>query len=348
MIRTDRNPLKRFTRFICALAHAKLHQTALLVSLGVLMPNVAMPQTKTATETYPTKAVRLIVPYAPGGPADILSRVVAKGLTERWKQQVVVDNRSGASGLIGAELVARATPDGHTLFLGNSGVLTSNPALYASLPYDAVRDFAPVSLVAVAPLLLVAHPSLGASTVPQLINIARARPGQLTFASGGAGGVAHLAGELLNSMTGIKTVHIAYKGAAPAITDLVAGQVSFNYTGTVTALPHVKSGRLVGVALTTAKRAPALPDIPTIGETVPGYEVASWYGILLPAGARASLIDRINKDIAAVLQDKSIEERVVADGGFVAPGSPEAFRKLIVDDMAKWKKLARTANLKLD
>jgi tripartite-type tricarboxylate transporter receptor subunit TctC len=205
-----------------------------------------------------------------------------------------------------------------------------------------------VSLVAVAPLLLVAHPSLGASTVPQLINLARARPGQLTFASGGAGGVAHLAGELLNAMTGIKTVHVAYKGAAPAITDLIAGQVSFNYTSTVTALPHVKGGRLAGIALTTAKRAPALPDIPTIGESVPGYEVASWYGILLPRGARPALIARINKDIAAVLEDRSIVERVVADGGFVAPGSPEAFRKLIFDDMAKWKKLAKAANLKLD
>ena len=314
----------------------------------LLSSSMALAQTKASPDTYPTKAVRLIVPYAPGGPTDILSRLVAKGLSERWKQQVVVDNRAGANGLIAAELVARATPDGYTLLLGNSGVLTSNPALYASLPYDAVKDYAPVSLLAAAPLLLVAHPSLGASTVPQLVNVARARPGQLSFASGGAGGVAHLAGELLNSMTGIKTVHVAYKGAAPAVTDLLAGQVSFNFTSTVTALPHVRSGRLLGVAVTTARRAASLPDIPTIAESVPGYEVTPWYGILLPAGARPALVERINRDIAAVLKDRSLEERIIADGGIVAAGSPESFRELILNDMAKWKQLAKSANLKLD
>jgi len=314
----------------------------------LLSSSLALAQTKASPDTYPTKAVRLIVPYAPGGPTDILARLVAKGLSERWKQQVVVDNRAGANGLIAAELVARATPDGYTLFLGNSGVLTSNPALYKSLPYDAVKDYAPVSLLAAAPLLLVAHPSLAASTVPQLVNVARARPGQLSFASGGAGGVAHLAGELLNSMTGIKTVHIAYKGAAPAIADLLAGQVAFNFTSTVTALPHVKSGRLLGVAVTTAHRAAALPDLPTIAESVPGYEVTPWYGILLPAGARFALVGRINQDIAAVLKDRSLEARIIADGGIVAAGSPESFRKLILNDLAKWQQLAKSANLKLD
>lgn len=322
--------------------------TLLAIVYTLLSSGLALAQTKTSPDTYPAKAVRLIVPYAPGGPTDILARLVAKGLSERWKQQVVVDNRAGANGLIAAELVARATPDGYTLFLGNSGVLTSNPALYTSLPYDAVKDYAPVSLLAAAPLLLVAHPSLGASTVPQLVKVAHARPGQLSFASGGAGGVAHLAGELLNSMTGIRTVHIAYKGAAPAIADLLAGQVAFNFTSTVTALPHVKSGRLLGIAVTTAHRAAALPDLPTIAESVPGYEVTPWYGILLPAGARSALVERINKDIAAVLKDRSLEARIIADGGIVAAGSPESFRKLILNDMAKWQQLAKAANLKLD
>ena len=322
---------------------------ALLAMFGTpLSSGMAHAQTQVSPDTYPTRAVRLIVPYAPGGPADILSRLVAKGLSERWKQQIVVDNRAGANGVIAAELVARATPDGYTLFLGNSGVLTSNPALYAKLPYDAVRDYAPVSLIAAAPLLLVAHPSLGASTVPQLVNIARGRPGQLIFASGGAGGVAHLAGELLNSMTGIRTVHVAYKGAAPAIADLLAGQVSFNFTSTVTALQHVKSGRLLGIAVTTAQRAAALPDLPAIAESVPGYEVTPWYGILLPAGARPALVARINQDIAAVLKDKSLEARIITDGGIVAAGSPESFRKLILNDMAKWRQLAKSAHLKLD
>lgn len=321
----------------------------LALSAALLRPDPGYAQaTAGGADSYPTKPVRLIVPYAPGGPADILSRIVAKGLTERWKQQVVVDNRAGANGLIAAELAARAAPDGHTLFLGNSGVMTSNPALYARLPYDPVKDFAPVSLIAAAPLLLVAHPSLQVSTVAQLVSVARSRPGQLTFASGGAGGVAHLAGELLNSMTGIKTVHVAYKGAAPALADLLSGQVSFNYTSTVTALPHVRSGRIVGVAVTTAKRAPALPDIPAISESVPGYEVTAWYGILLPAAPQPALVERINKDLSAVLRDKTIEERVIADGGVIAAGPPESFRQLILTDIAKWKQLAKSAQLKLD
>lgn len=335
--------MKRKAISRCARGIALLAMVCTLLSSGL-----AHAQTRASPDTYPAKAVRLIVPYAPGGPTDILARLVAKGLSERWKQQVIVDNRAGANGLIAAELVARATPDGYTLFLGNSGVLTSNPALYKSLPYDAVKDYAPVSLLAAAPLLLVAHPSLAASTVPQLVNVARARPGQLSFASGGAGGVAHLAGELLNSMTGIQTVHIAYKGAAPAIADLLAGQVAFNFTSTVTALPHVKSGRLLGVAVTTAHRAAALPDLPTIAESVPGYEVTPWYGILLPAGARFALVERINQDIAAVLKDRSLEARIIADGGIVAAGSPDSFRKLILNDLAKWQQLAKSANLKLD
>lgn len=314
----------------------------------MLQPACGRAQGEGATEAYPAKPVRLIVPYAPGGPTDTLSRIVAKALAERWKQQVVVDNRAGANGIIGATYAARAAPDGYTLFLGNSGVLTSNPALYSKLPYDPLKDFAPVSNLAAAPLMLVAHPSLHISTIPQLVKLAKSHPGELTFASGGAGGVAHLAGELLNSMSGIKTVHIAYKGAAPALTALLGGQVSFNYTSIVTALPHVKAGRIVGVAVTTEKRSPALPNIPAIGESIPGYEVTAWYGIVLPAGAQPALIQRINTDLVAVLHDKAIEERVVTDGGAIAAGSPESFRKLIRSDIAKWMRLAKSAQLKLD
>lgn len=297
---------------------------------------------------YPGKAVRLIVPYAPGGPTDTLSRIVGKKLSERWGQQVVIDNRGGANGLIAAEIAANAAPDGYTLFLGNAGVLGSNPALYAKLPYDPIRDYAPVAVMASAPLMLVAHPSLKAATVPQLVETARARPGQLTFASGGAGGVAHLAGELLNSMTGIQTTHIAYKGAAPAIVDLLAGQVSFNFTSTVTALPHVKAGKLIGIAVTTSKRAPALPDIPSIAESVPGYEVSPWYGIVVPARTPRAIIDRLSRHITDAVRDRDISQRVISEGGLPLGGTPQEFERLIRDDIAKWRKLARSANLKLD
>lgn len=319
-----------------------------LLCACLALPELAVSAAKAPHDAYPTKAVRLIVPYAPGGPADILARLVGRKLAERWGQQVVIDNRGGANGIIAAELAARAAPDGYTMLLGNSGVLTSNPALYSRLPYDAVKDFAPATLIAEAPLLLVSQPALGVTTVAQLIDLARKRPGQLTFASGGAGGVAHLAGELLNHLAGIRTTHVAYKGAAPALSDLIAGQVSFNFTSTVTALPYVKAGKLCGVALTTAKRSASLPDIPTIAETIPGYEVNAWYGILLPAGATTPLVARISTDITAVIHEKDIEQRIVGDGGAPSGISPEEFARIIRDDIAKWKQLARAASLRLD
>jgi tripartite-type tricarboxylate transporter receptor subunit TctC len=297
---------------------------------------------------YPNKSVRLIVPYAAGGPTDTLSRLVGKRLSEKWGQQVVIDNRGGANGLIAAERAARAAPDGYTLFLGNAGVLGSNPALYAKLPYDAIRDYAPVTILASAPLMLIAHPSLKATTVLQLIDVARTRQGQLTFASGGTGGVAHLAGELLNSMTGIKTTHIAYKGAAPAMTDLIAGQVSFNFTSTVTALPQVKAGKLIGIGVTTAKRAPSLPDVPAIGESVPGYEVSPWYGIVAPAGTPRRLIELLSRDMTEAVRDREVESRVVSDGGLALGGTPDEFARIIREDIAKWTRLAKSANLKLE
>lgn len=301
-----------------------------------------------AVESYPSKPIRFIVPYAPGGPTDILARVLGRKLSERWGQQLIIDNRGGANGAIAAELAAKSVPDGYTLFLGNAGVLTTNPALYTKLPYDAEKDFAPVTLIAAAPLLLVVHPSLGIKTVPELVNLAHSRPGRLTFGSGGAGGVAHLAGELLNFMTGIKTVHVPYKGAAPAMTDLLGGQVDFTFTSTVAAIPNVKAGKLIGVAVTTRRRSLSLPNVPAIAESIPGYEVRPWYGVLVPAGTPRQIVDKLNQELAAVVRNQELVQRLAADGGEVVGESPEEFARTITREIAMWAKLAREAHLKLD
>lgn len=314
----------------------------------VVGTGIAIAQDRRAAGDYPSRPIRFIVPYAPGGPTDIIARLLGHKLTERWGQQVVIDNRGGANGVIGAELAARAAPDGYTLFLGNAGVLTSNPALYARLPYDPRKDFSPVNLTVAAPLLLVAHPSLGVKTVPDLVALARARPGRLSFASGGAGGVAHLAGELLKVMTATNAVHVPYKGAGPALTGLLSGQVAFNFTSTVAAMPHVKAGKLYGVAVTTAKRSRSLPDIPSIAETIPGYEVRPWYGVLVPAGTPRRIIDRLNREIAGIVRSRDVEERLTVDGGEVVGESPEEFAKTITEEIAKWTRLVKEAGIKLD
>jgi len=312
----------------------------------MLLPACALAQDKSGT--FPAKPVRLIVPYAAGGPNDIVARVLGQKLSEGWKQQVIIDNRGGANGVIGAELAAKAPADGYTLFLGNAGVMASNPALYAKLPYHAEKDFAAVSLMVQAPLLLVTHPSFNIKTVADLVSLAKSRPGQLSFGSGGTGGVAHLAGELLNYLTGIKTVHIAYKGAAPAMTDLLGGQVAFTFTGPLAALSHIKVGRLTGVAVTTRKRAAALPDMPAVAETIPNYEVRAWYGIVAPVRTPQSIIDRINRDIAVALRAPDVVLRFTHDGGELVGGTPASFAKLIREEIAMWTSVARQAHLALD
>jgi len=301
-----------------------------------------------AQDAYPSKPIRLIIPYAAGGPTDIVGRVSAQKLSERLGQQLVVDNRGGANGIIGMELGAKAPADGYTLVLGGAGVLGSNPAFYAKLPYDAQKDFAPVILLAAAPLMLTVHPSLGVKTVADLIRVARSRPGQLTYGSGGMGGVSHLAGELLDFMTGVKTVHVAYKGAGPAMTDLLGGQILFTYQSTVSAMPHVKSGKLVGVAVTTPKRAKLLPDLPAISETIPGYEVSAWYGLVAPAKTPRPIITRLNQELNQIIQLPEVEQRFAAGGGEAAGGGPEVFEKLIAQEIVTWTKLAKATGLKLE
>ena len=300
-----------------------------------------------AQDAYPSKPIRMIVPYAAGGPTDIVGRISGQKLTERIGQQLVVENRGGANGIIGMELGAKAPPDGYTVILGGAGVLGSNPAFYAKLPYDAQKDFAPIILLTAAPLMLTVHPSLGVKTVADLIKVARSRPGQLTYGSGGTGGVSHLAGELLDYMTGTKTVHVAYKGAGPAMIDLLGGQILFTYQSTVSAMPHVKASKLVSVAVTSAGRAKAFPDLPAIGETVQGYEVRAWYGLVAPARTPRAIITKLNQELNQVIQIPEVSQRFAADGGEAVGGPPEVFEKVIAQDIATWTRLAKQTGLKL-
>ena len=300
-------------------------------------------------QNYPTKPVRFIVPFAPGGGSDLVARTVAQKLTEALGQTVVVDNRTGAAGSIGAELAAKSPPDGHTLLLGSNGPLAINPHLYPKLPYDAERDFAPVALVTVMPFLLVTHPALPVRSVKELVALAKSRPGQLNYGSPGNGSTTHLANELLKSMTGISIAHVPYKGVAPAATDLISGQTQMMSGDLSTLLPHVKSGRMRAIAVTSARRSSLLPDMPTIAESgVPGYEASGWFGVLVPAATPAAIVERLNTATVKGLAAADARDRLGALGGEVAGGSPAQFGAYVRQESAKWGKVIRAIGLKAD
>jgi len=314
--------------------------------LALILACAALPA---LAQTYPTKPVRFIVPFAAGGGSDLVARTVAQKLTEALGQTVVVDNRTGAAGSIGAELAAKSPPDGHTLLLGSNGPLAINPHLYPKLPYDAVRDFAPVALVTVMPFLLVTHPALPVRSVKDLIALAKSRPGQLNYGSPGNGSTTHLANELLKSMTGISVTHVPYKGVAPAATDLISGQTQMMSGDLSTLLPHVKSGRMHALAVTSERRSSLLPGMPTIAESgVPGYEASGWFGVLVPAGTPATIVERLNNTIAKGLAAADARERLGALGGEVASGSPEQFAAHVRRESAKWGKVIRAIGLTAD
>jgi tripartite-type tricarboxylate transporter receptor subunit TctC len=294
---------------------------------------------------YPVKPVRLVVPSSPGGGTDITARMLAPRLTEALGQQVVVENRAGAGTMIGIEVVAKSPADGYTLLMGLS-TLAINPAMYKKVPYDAVRDFAPISQIISAPNMLVVHPSIPVKTVKELIAFTRARPGQLNYASAGHGTNPHLSMELFLSMTGLKVVHIPYKGLAPGIVDLLAGHVSLATATMLTGLPHVKSGRLRCLGTTGAKRAAVLPDQPTIAEAgVPGYEASQWYGVLAPAQTPKEIVTRLNAEIVRILQAPDMRQRLVADGTDPVGNSPDEFASYIKSELTKWGKVARDAGI---
>lgn len=300
-------------------------------------------------QTYPGKPVRLIVPFAPGGGSDLVGRVLAQKLGPQLGQQVVADNRAGAGGRIGTDLVAKAAPDGYTLLLGTSSVMVSAPALYAKLPFDMPRDFSTISLVAFTTYALVAHPSVPAKSVRELIVLAKSRPGRLTYASSGAGGHSHLAGELLSSLAGIKMIHVPYKGSSPGTVSVMAGETDLMFSNVLPALPAVRSGRLRALGITSLKRSELLPEVATVAESgLPGFEVLQLYGLLAPAGTPREIVKRLNEETARAMQAADIKSRLLADGSEVSVSTPEEFEKTIVAEIGKWTKVIKQAGIKED
>ena len=298
-------------------------------------------------QVYPAKPLRMIVAYPPGGGTDIVGRMLAQKLGESLGQSVVVENRGGASGNIGTELAARAAPDGYTILMGNVAPNAINVSLFKDLAFDPVADFAPVSLVASTPNILVVHPSTPARTVKEVIALAKAKPGTLNFASAGMGSSSHLAGELFRILAGVEIVHVPYKGAGPAMVDVLSGQVQLYFATMPAAMPHVKPGKLAPVAVTSARRSPALPDLPTVAESgVPGYEASTWYGVLAPAHTSPAVVARLHGDIVKILADAALHARL-ADQGFDPVGSsPEEFGAYIKSEILKWGKAIRDAGIR--
>jgi tripartite-type tricarboxylate transporter receptor subunit TctC len=301
-----------------------------------------------SAQAYPNKPIRWIVPFPPGGAADIVSRTVGGKLTEAWGQQVVIDNRPGAGGNIAAELVAKAIPDGYTVIIVPA-THTTNPTLYARLPYDPVKDFAPVTLVSSSPLVLVVHPAVPASSVRELIALAKAKPGQLNYASSGIGVSAHLAAELFKFTVGVDIVHIPYKGQPPAMIDLLSGQVQLMFANMPVALPQIKAGKLRPLAVTTLKRTPNLPGLPTVADAgLPGFEVNQWSGLLVPAGTPRSVISKLHGEIARILQLPDVRESFVNQGFEPVGNTPAEFAAYISAEIAKWAKLIRDAGIRAE
>jgi tripartite-type tricarboxylate transporter receptor subunit TctC len=294
------------------------------------------------------KPVRFVVGQAPGGAADLVTRTLTAKLSEIIGQSMIVDNRTGAAGAIGAGFVAKSAPDGYTLLAVTSGY-TIYPSLYANLPFDPIKDLAPIILLAEAPFLLVVHPSLPVRSVKDLVALGKAKPDALNYASGGTGSSGHLAGVLLQSATGIQMVHVPHKGAGPAMTDTIAGQVQLTFASIISSQQHVRSTRLRALAVTSAKRSAALPDLPTVAESgVRDYATTSWYGVLAPAGTRTSVIQRMNSELNKVIALPDVRQKLAADGAEPTGGSPEVFQKHIVTEIAKWRRVITAAGIKIE
>ena len=320
----------------------KLERTGALVLLALAV-TAAHAQTPSH---YPSRAVRMIVPFPPGGGTDIISRTIAQKLNEAWGQPVIVDNRSGANGIIGTEMLAKSKPDGYTLgvVIANHAI---NPSLYSKLPYDTARDFAPITLMAQYPYILTVHPSVPAKSVREFIALAKARPGQLSYASSGNGSGPHLGMELFKSMAKIDVVHVPYKGASPANTDLLAGQVQVMFNNFLAAMPFITSHRLRVLAVTTEQRSKAMPELPTIAESgLPGFDVKSYYAMIAPAGIPADLVTRIQTDVGAALRVPAVNTRLTAEGAEPVGSTPEQLGKLLQDEIRKWSAVVREARVK--
>ncbi len=298
-------------------------------------------------QTYPHKPIRFVVPFGVGGPGDAIGRMIGRQLTESLGQPVVIDNRSGATTIIGTELVAKSPPDGHTLLL-ISTTHAVNPSLFPKLPYDPIRDFAPVTLITTTPFMLGIHPSVAASSVSELVALARSKPGALNYGSSGAGSSIHLTTELLKSAANLQMTHVPYKGSGPAFIDLIGGQIQMLFSSTVSTMPHVKSGKVRGLAITSLKRASALPEMPTIAESFPGFESSSWFGLLVPAKTPQRVMDRLLKETRAALKSPDVNQALVSQGAEPGGSSPTEFGAYFQTEIGKWAKVIKSAGIKLE
>jgi len=323
-----------------------MKERALLAALFLVTLAGTLPA---CAQEYPRKAIRLIVPFAPGGGNDTVARVIAQSAGASLGQPMAVDNRPGAGGMLGADLAAKSPADGYTLFLGGVGSHAVNPNLHAKLPYDPVKDFAPITLIASAPSVLVVNPSLPARTLAEFTALAKASPGRINYASNGNGSSAQLAAVLYESMAGVQMVHVPYKGLAPALVDLLAGEVQAMFSSVVAIVPNIKAGRLRALAVTGKRRAALLPEVPTLDESgVPGYEAGSWYGILAPAGTPQAVVAKLHEAIVRALAQPEVRERLVSEGAEVIGSTPEAFAAHITAELARMGKLIRDAGIRME
>lgn len=319
------------------------HLLALALCAGVFGATTAVAQ------TFPTKPIRIIVPFPPGGGADIVARILGQKLNAEYGQQVIVDNRAGAAGVIGTEIAARAAPDGHTWILATLGNLAVNRHLYTKMAVDPVRDLAPVTQVVAVHFVMVAHPSLPAKNVKQLIALAASQPGEITFSSSGAGGAPHLAGELFNSTAKVRLAHVPYKGSGPSFIDLLGGQVSLTCDSLLQSLPYIRSGKLNALAVLGPARSPQLPNVPTVSESgLPGYELTNWFGMAVPAATPRELVARIHGDVTKVLRQKDVRDKLVEMGADVIGSTPQQFGAFIVSESAKWARVIKEANIRAE
>jgi len=308
--------------------------------------NPALAQT---AANFPSKPVRFIAPFPPGGSTDTLARLVSMRLSEMWGQQVVVENRGGAGGTIGVEMAARAAPDGYTIVMGHVGTFGFNPTLYPKLPYDAIKDFAPITVLATVPNGMAVHPSLPVKTARDFVALAKAKPGELLYASGGSGSASHLAGEYFRLLTKIDMVHVPYKGTGPAMISMISGQTTMTITGMVALMPHVKSGRLKLLGVATMKRLAILPDVPTINDSgVPGYDANQWYGVLTQAAVPRDIVAKLNADMVKVLARTDVKDRLAADGAEPVANTPEQFSALIKSEIVRWAPVVKASGAKPD
>jgi tripartite-type tricarboxylate transporter receptor subunit TctC len=302
-----------------------------------------------ALAQYPIKTIRLVVPFPAGGPLDASARLIASKLTETWGEPVIVDNRPGAGGNIGADAVAKAAPDGYTILMGALSTHAVNQSLYGKLPFDPIKDFAPITLVAVTPNVLVVNPSLPVQNVKELIAYAKANPGKLSFASGSNGSAGHLAGELFKSTAKVDMTHIPYKGAAPAMQGLLGGQVNLMFDNLASAMPQVKAGKLRALAVTTARRSALVPELPTLAESgLPGFDIYTWYGLLAPSGTPKGVVEKWNTEVTKILRSPDVKETLVAQGAEAAPTSQEQFAALIRTEIPKYAKIVKDSGAKVD